>query len=286
MSRLFDALQRSGVEQDRGRVSGHCIRGNAGIRDATRRRKRRRIKCFPPTFPPMSRFPLKGLAASCVFSEPETLAAEKFRFLGVRMRQLQQTRPIKKVLVTSTIARRRQGWCSPNLAAVLASRKRHRVLLIDGDLRRPVLADKFGLGRLNGLAEWLQGESQALSNIYHLAVPDFWLMPAGHPPTNPLELMQSGRLSSLMAQVTNLFDWIIVDSPPLLPLADTSVWTRVTDGALLVVREGTAEKDPLKRALESLKKADLLGVVLNGSSNGNHHNYYQRYAAARNSVKS
>jgi Mrp family chromosome partitioning ATPase len=89
-----------------------------------------------------------------------------------------------------------------------------------------------------------------------------------------------------MAQVTNLFDWIIVDSPPLLPLADTSVWARLTDGALLVVREGIAEKGPLKRALESLKKADLLGVVLNGSSNGNHHNYYQRYAAARSSMKS
>ncbi len=221
-----------------------------------------------------------------VLTEPETLAAEKFRFLGVRMRQLQQTRPVKKVLVTSTIAEEGKSLVSANLAAVLASRKRHRVLLIDGDLRRPVLADTFGLGRLNGLAEWLQGESQAVSNIYHLAEPDFWLMPAGHPPANPLELMQSGRLSSLMAQVTNLFDWIIVDSPPFLPLADTSVWARVSDGALLVVREGTAEKGPLRRALESLKKTDLLGVVLNGSSNGNHHNYYQRYAAARSSVKS
>ena len=111
-------------------------------------------------------------------------------------------------------------------------------------------------------------------------------MPAGHPPDNPLELMQTGRLSTLMAQMTNLFDWIIVDSPPLLPLADTSVWARVTDGALLVVRDGTTEKGPLKRAVEVLKKTDLLGVVLNGSSNGNHHNYYQRYASARSTVKS
>ena len=104
------------------------------------------------------------------------------------------------------------------------------------------------------------------------------LMPAGQPPINPLELMQSPRLSALMSQLSNLFDWIIVDSPPLLPLADTTVWARLTDGALLVVREGTTEKGPLQRGLDILRKADLLGVVLNGSTNTNHRNYYQRYA--------
>ena len=283
MSRIFDALQRSGVEQtgveypDTVSVATQVFEMPAKEEEAP--------SISLPIFPSVE-VSLIASSRVVVLTEPETLAAEKFRFLGVRMRQLQQTRPVKKVLVTSTIAEEGKSLVSANLAAVLASRKRHRVLLIDGDLRRPVLADKFGLGRLNGLAEWLQGESQAVTNIYHLEEPDFWLMPAGHPPTNPLELMQSGRLSSLMAQLTNLFDWIIVDSPPLLPLADTSVWARLTDGALLVVREGIAEKGPLKRALESLKKADLLGVVLNGSSNGNHHNYYQRYAAARSSVKS
>ena len=282
MSRLFDALQRSGVEQtgveypDTVSVATQVFEMPA---------EEEAPSSSVPVFPSVE-VSLEASSRVVVLTEPETLAAEKFRFLGVRMRQLQQTRPVKKVLVTSTIAEEGKSLVSANLAAVLASRKRHRVLLIDGDLRRPVLADKFGLGRLNGLAEWLQGESQAVGNIYHLAEPDFCLMPAGHPPANPLELMQSGRLSSLMEQVTNRFDWIIVDSPPLLPLADTSVWARLTDGALLVVREGTAEKGPLKRALESLKKADLLGVVLNGSSNGNHHNYYQRYAAARSSMKS
>jgi Mrp family chromosome partitioning ATPase len=76
-----------------------------------------------------------------------------------------------------------------------------------------------------------------------------------------------------------MFDWIIVDSPPLLPLADTTVWQRVTDGALLVVREARAEKTALRRGLEILKKSDLLGVVVNASSDGDRHNYYRRYAA-------
>jgi capsular exopolysaccharide synthesis family protein len=218
-------------------------------------------------------------------SEPESLAAEKFRFLGVRMRQLQQNRTLKRVLVTSTLAEEGKSLVSANLAGVLARRKKQKVLLIEGDLRRPVLGHHFGLGSLNGLSEWLQSDSQALSSIYRLEEPNLWLMPAGYPPTNPLELMQSGRLSTLMAQLTSLFDWIIVDSPPLLPLADTTVWARHTDGALLVVREGTTEKEPLQRGLEILKKADLLGVVLNACSNANHRNYYQRYAPVRSDGK-
>ena len=168
---------------------------------------------------------------------------------------------------------------SANLAGVLAQRK-EKVLLIEGDMRRPTLAQELGLGRLTGLAEWLQNGVQTSSNIYHLTTPGFWFMPAGDPPSNPLELMQSGRLSTLMGSLTTLFDWIIVDSPPLLPLADTTVWARMTDGALLVAREGKTEKAPLLRGLDILKKSDLLGVVLNGCSQLDLKNYYQRYAPA------
>jgi len=210
-------------------------------------------------------------------NEPDSLAAEKFRFLGVRLRQLQQSRPLKKVLVTSTIPEEGKSTVSANLAGVLARRKQS-VLLIEGDLRRPTLAQQFGLGRLAGLGEWLQSGRQTVSNVYRLEGPDFWFMPAGNPPENPLELLQSGRLSYLMGQLANLFDWIIVDSPPLLPLADTTVWSRVTDGTLLVAREGKSEKKQLQRGLEALKKSDLLGVVLNGCAHPDHKSYYQRYS--------
>jgi capsular exopolysaccharide synthesis family protein len=210
------------------------------------------------------------------FTEPESLAAEKFRFLGVRLRQLRNSRTLKKVLITSTIPEEGKSLVSANLAGVLARRK-ERVLLVEGDMRRPTLAEKFNLGRLAGLAEWLQSGSETPSNIYRLAGLDFWLMPAGDPPANPLELMQAGKLSTLFRQVTNLFDWIIVDSPPLLPLADTTVWQRLTDGALLVAREGTTRKTQLQRGVEILKKSDLLGVVLNSCSQSEHESYYQRY---------
>lgn len=210
-------------------------------------------------------------------TEPDSLAAEKFRFLGVRLRQLQQNRPLKKILVTSTIPEEGKSTVAANLAGVLARRKQS-VLLIEGDLRRPTLAQQFGLGRLAGLGEWLQSGRQTITNVYRLDGPDFWFMPAGNPPENPLELLQSGRLSGLMAQLANLFDWIIVDSPPVLPLADTTVWARVTDGALLVAREGKSERKQLQRGLEVLKKSDLLGVVLNGCIHPDHKSYYQRYA--------
>ena len=210
-------------------------------------------------------------------TEPQSLAAEKFRFLGVRLRQLQKTRTLKKILVTSTIPEDGKSMVSANLAAVL--HRKQRVLLIDGDLRRPVLAEQFGLGRLPGIAEWLQGARRELANIYQLDPLGIWLLPAGDPPANPLELMSSANLSELMKKLSELFDWIIVDSPPLLPLADATVWSRVTDGTLLVARVGKTEKAQLLRGLDVVKKSDLIGVVLNSSEHSDH-DYYQRYTPA------
>ncbi len=275
MSRIFDALQRSGVEQT-GIEYADTISVATKVFEAPVENE--------PEEPSVAEFRsveicVEPTSRLVFLTAPESLAAEKFRFLGVRMRQMQQTRPIKRVLVTSTIAEEGKSLVSANLAGVLARRKRQRVLLIEGDLRRPTLAAQFGVRALPGLSEWLRSETETPANVYHLDGPDFWLMPAGHPPDNALELMQGGRLPKLMEQLATHFDWIIVDSPPLLPLADTTVWARMTDGALLVVREGITEKDPLRRGLEILKKSDLLGVVLNASFNGNHHNYYQRYAA-------
>lgn len=80
-----------------------------------------------------------------------------------------------------------------------------------------------------------------------------------------------------MEQLTARFDWIVIDSPPVLPLADASLWMRVADGILLVAREGKTEKGQLKRGMEALGKSPLLGVVLNNCTSADHTNYYQRY---------
>ena len=164
-----------------------------------------------------------------------------------------------------------------NLAAILARRQQPKILLLEGDLRRPSLSTQFGLGKIPGLSEWLQGESRPIQHIYRLEGPNLWLLPAGRPPENPLELMQSGRLSELLNQLSTWFDWIVIDSPPILPLADTSVWARLADGILLVTREGTTKKRMLQQGLQALEQTKLLGAVLNSSANTDHTDYYQRY---------
>jgi capsular exopolysaccharide synthesis family protein len=210
-------------------------------------------------------------------TQKDSLAAEKFRFLAVRLRQLQQSRAVKKLLVTSTIPEEGKSMISANLALSLARKKRQRVLLIEGDLRRPTLYQSFGLRSLPGVSEWLKSGSSEIRNIYHSEEAELWFLPAGSLLENPMELMQSGRLGELMEQLAAWFDWIVIDSPPVLPLADTSVWSRLADGILLVAREGTTKKRELQRGLETLDHSKLLGMVLNSSDSTDQSNYYQRY---------
>jgi capsular exopolysaccharide synthesis family protein len=161
----------------------------------------------------------------------------------------------------------------------LARRKQHKTLLLEGDLRRPTVAQKFGMGNVPGLSEWLRGETDSM-NIYRLEALGLWVLPAGSAPENPLELMQSGKLSLLMDQLTASFDWIVIDSPPVLPLADTSLWARLADGILLVTRKSVTEKQQLLRGLEALERSKLLGALVNGSTDAAHSDYYQRYGPA------
>jgi capsular exopolysaccharide synthesis family protein len=208
----------------------------------------------------------------------ESLGAEKFRFLAVRLRQMRQSRPLKKILITSTIPQEGKSTVAANLACTLARRKQHKTLLLEGDLRRPTAADKFGLGRLTGLCDWLSGQVENI-NLYRLESLGFWILPAGSAPENPLELMQSGKMANLMLQLEAWFDWIVIDSPPVLPLADASIWSRMADGILLVTRRGITEKKQLQRGLEAIERSKLLGALVNSSSNAAHSDYYQRYTA-------
>ena len=209
-------------------------------------------------------------------TDNESLAAEKFRYLGVRLQHLRRDPPLKKVLITSTIPAEGKSMVAANLACTLARRTQQRTLLLEGDLRRPSLSQLFGLESIAGISEWLQGGRDLKTSIYYLEEPGLWILPAGSTPKNPLELLQSGRLFALMDQLTAWFDWIIIDSPPVLPLADTSVWMRLADGILLVTRQGTTEKRQLQRGLEALEPKKLIGALLNGSKSAIRSDYYYR----------
>ncbi len=201
-------------------------------------------------------------------------AAEAFRFLGVRLRHLRRDRSLKKVLITSTIPQEGKSMVAANLACTLALRTQQKTLVLEGDLRRPSLSQMFGLGRNPGLSEWLQGEGSLATSIYHLDALNLWILPSGSAPSNALELLQSERLSALMEQLTTLFDWIIIDSPPVLPLADTSVWMRLADGILLTTRQGITEKRQLQRGLEAVEPKKLIGALVNSSKNAAVSDYY------------
>jgi len=304
MSRIFDALQRSGTEQS-GIEYPDMLSVATEVFEATQdqitpepapsvpsaawcepERFRGLAEAPAPELPTVevanelfpSLLPLQVTVAPTsrlvFFTEPHGLAAEKFRFLGFRLRQLQQSRPLKKVLITSTIPQEGKSTVAANLACALASRTQQRTLLLDGDLRRPTLAKQFGLGKILGISEWLQGEGGPTTSIYQLEDTRLWILPAGSTPKDPLELMQSGRLSTIVRQLTTWFDWIVIDSPPVLPLADTSIWMRQADGFLLVARQGVTGRDLLRRGLEAMEQSKLLGTVLNASTKTAQSDYY------------
>jgi capsular exopolysaccharide synthesis family protein len=160
-----------------------------------------------------------------------------------------------------------------NLACTLA-RKGQRVLLLEGDLRRPSLAERFGMTAQPGLTDLLEAESNATMNLYQLDDLGVWILPAGTVAGNPLELMQSGKLNTILDRLSSWFEWIVIDSPPILPLADTSVWMRLADGVLMVARPGKTEKRQLKRGLEAIEQSKLLGALLNGSREAALNDYY------------
>jgi capsular exopolysaccharide synthesis family protein len=201
-------------------------------------------------------------------------AAEAFRLLSVRLLHLRRERSLKKLLITSTIPQEGKSMIVANLACTLAMKAQQKVLVLEGDLRRPSLSQMFGLEKEAGLRECLEGGRNLETSVYHLAGPDIWVLPAGAAPSNALELLQSANLSKVMDELASFFDWIIIDSPPILPLADASVWMRLADGIILATRQGTTEKKKLKRGLEAIDQHKLLGALLNCSKTASASDYY------------
>jgi len=229
-----------------------------------------------PQFPP-AEITLPKFSKFVCYNQPESLAAEKFRFLATRLRHVQQKRALKRVVVTSSVAGEGKSMVAGNLSHALAAGKQ-QVLLVEGDLRRPSLGYHLGLGHLPGLSEMLQDGYDGL-NIYRLESCGVCVLLAGNVYGNPLQLMEPARLSALMDRVSTGFDWVIIDSPPVLPLADTSVWTRFADGILLVTRPGVTSKRQLQRSFETLEQTKLMGSVLNASTEATRNHYYYHYAS-------
>lgn len=210
--------------------------------------------------------------------DEHTLPAEKFRMLANRVASVRLSRELRIVHVTSSVMGEGKSLVSANLAVTLARRRPdQKVLLLEGDLRKPSLARVFGTNSIPGLGEWWEnGLREGIPPVYRLDGLHLWLLPAGIT-ERPADIMQSPRLPQILADLTKLFDWVVIDSPPLLPVADGGIWARLADGTILVVRAGVPQARAIRKGLESLDNARLIGVVLNDAADRERVQYYNQY---------
>jgi succinoglycan biosynthesis transport protein ExoP len=170
----------------------------------------------------------------------------------------------KSVLVTSTGPGEGKSVVSTNIAAALAQ-SNERVLLIDADMRRPKIHEFFGARREPGLSNVLVGNAKASEAVRRTLVPNLWLLPCGKLPPNPAELLGSVRFQEFLASLDQHFDWVIVDSPPVLAVTDPGVLANKATGVVFVVGSEMTNKWTAKTALERLDAAhpNYLGAILN-----------------------
>jgi capsular exopolysaccharide synthesis family protein len=205
------------------------------------------------------------------------LGAEKFRLLRAKLQHLRDEAQLKSIVVTSAIPEDGKSLVALNLAISLAQHTEEKVLLIEGDSYRPVFAQRLGIEGCEGASEWLRGEKEIEHYIYKMRDFTLWVLPSGASPGDSMKLSHSPKFTKMIELFRNCFDWILIDAPPLLPLADVSNLSQQSDGILLVVREGKTPAKLLKKGLATLDSTRLVGVVLNDCSHEDHTYYYRYY---------
>jgi len=218
-----------------------------------------------------------------VFLNPDTGShgAEQFRTLRSRLYQLRagSKQPLRSVLITSAVPAEGKTFVASNLAQAIIRQPDRRALLIDADLRCPRLHVPLGAPLAPGLTDYLRGEADELAIIQHGQEGGLCLIAGGSEVTNPSELLSNGRLQELLDRVTPVFDWVILDSPPCLPVADASVLADLCDAVLLVVRAGSTPGAVAERACQQLQGRPLAGVVLNAVEEAPAYGSYYYYGS-------
>lgn len=189
--------------------------------------------------------------------------AEQFRTLRSRLYQLRGAQTLRTLLVTSSIPGEGKTFVTSNLAQAIVRQPDRRVLIIDADLRCSRLHVPLGAPSSPGLTNYLRGEADEIAVIQHGQEGNLCFIAGGSEVTNPSELLSNGRMKLLLERVTPVFDWVILDSPPCLPVADASVLADLVDGVLMIVRAASTPSESAQRALQELRGRNVVGVVLN-----------------------
>lgn len=197
-----------------------------------------------------------------VATEPGSPAAEQYRLLRTRLEGRENAGRTQLLLVTSPQLGEGKTTTSANLALTMSQEFQHRVLLIEADLRRPVLAAMFGVPPGPGLVDVLLGAATLEEVLVSVPGQQLLLLPAGAGAARSTELLSSSAMQRVVDALRTRFDRIVCDTPPMT-LADTHVLIRLADGVLIVVRSGITPRPAVERALDGLDRRKLLGIVLN-----------------------
>jgi capsular exopolysaccharide synthesis family protein len=201
-----------------------------------------------------------------LFFKPEEqgYGTEEFRTLRSRLYQMREKQALKKVLITSALPKEGKSFVAANLAQVMVRQHGRRALLIDADLRGARLHQLLGTSATPGLSEYLLGENDEFGIMQRGGMENLFFIPSGRSVSNPAELVANGRLKILLNRVEALFDWIIIDSPPAVPVSDASLLANYCDGVVMVVRSNATPVDMARKARQEFRDKQLVGVVLNG----------------------
>jgi len=211
---------------------------------------------------------------------PKDSPTEEFRTLRTRLNHLQTLQPLHTVIVTSASPAEGKSFAAANLALVESHLQGNLTLLCDFDFRRPILHNLFKFDRTPGLTDYLTGKASLAEIIKRVKGTNLYIVPAGTAVMNPLELLNLKEVKIMMDRLPSLFNWIILDSPPMLFAADANLMATYCDGTLLVVRLGQTSIDSVTRALQGMSHNNVLGVIANAAKRGelySKYTYYQSY---------
>jgi capsular exopolysaccharide synthesis family protein len=286
MSRIHDALKRAEQEREAARAEGLLSKAEldrpvAEIAEPPRAEDPRApisvdallTHCARPTWklaPKVAQVLSAGMASP---------GAEELRTLRSRLYQIRDRQPLRKVLITSALPGEGKTFLTVSLAHMIVRQHERRVLIIDADLRRSQLHETLGAPMSPGLTDYLADQADELSIIQRGRDAELYLIPGGKSVSNPAELLSNGRFTVLLERLTPVFDWILIDSPPVVPVHDSSILAGFCDGALMVVRAGSTPFELVQKARMELKEKGLLGVVLNQLEEGQTYQsyYYNHY---------
>jgi capsular exopolysaccharide synthesis family protein len=191
--------------------------------------------------------------------------AEEFRTLRTRLNHLPGPSPIQTLVVTSPSAGEGKSFVAANLALAQAQLADNPTLLCDFDLRRPVLHQRFQIDREPGITDYLEGRAELYQAMRRVGDTNLFLMPAGAAVTNPLELINRKEAELMLDFLASVFRWVVLDTPPLLQASDANLLGTLCHGTVLVARMGSTTTDSITRAVQSLCRNNVVGIVANAA---------------------